>query len=112
MGRFVIRRALFGLVVLFVISFAVFLLFFVVAPGDKAGNFCGRGCTPERLAQIRALYHLDQPWYDQYLLYVKRLVLHADPGYSFNNAQPVRAIIIDRAPITMSLALGAAVVWL
>ena len=112
MGRFVLRRALFGLVVMAVISFAVFVLFFVVAPGDKAGNFCGRGCTPERLEQIRALYHLDEPWPSQYVLYVKRLVLHGDLGYSFNNAQPVRTIIIDRAPITMSLALGAAVVWL
>jgi peptide/nickel transport system permease protein len=112
MGRFIIRRALFGLVVLFIISFAVFLLFFVVAPGDKAGNFCGKNCTPARLAQIRALYHLDQPWPSQYLLYLKRLVLHGDLGYSFTNQQPVRALIFDRAPITASLALGAAVVWL
>jgi len=112
MGRFIVRRALFGLLVLAVISFAVFLLFFVVAPGDKAGNFCGKGCTPERLAQIRALYHLDQPWPSQYLLYVKRLVLHGDLGYSFTNQTPVRSIIFDRAPATASLALGAAVVWL
>src|SRR3954467_501036 len=112
MGRFIVRRALFGVLVLAVISFAVFLLFFVVAPGDVAGNFCGKGCTPERLAQIRALYHLDQPWYDQYVLYVKRLVLHGDLGYSFTNAQSVRGIIISRAPATISLALGAAVVWL
>jgi peptide/nickel transport system permease protein len=112
MGRFIVRRALFGILVLAIISFAVFLLFFVVAPGDKAGNFCGKNCTPERLAQIRALYHLDQPWYDQYVLYVKRLVLHGDLGFSFTNQTPVRDIIFDRAPITASLALGAAVVWL
>src|SRR6476469_3717480 len=112
MGRFIVRRALFGLLVLVIISFAVFMRFFVIAPGDKAGNCCGKGCTPERLAQIRALYHLDQPWYDQYVLYVKRLVLHGDLGYSFTNQQPVRALIFDRAPITASLALGAAVVWL
>jgi peptide/nickel transport system permease protein len=112
MGRFIVRRALFGLVVLAIISFAVFVLFFVVAPGDKAGNFCGKNCTPERLAQIRALYHLDQPWPEQYLLYVKRLVLHGDLGYSFTNQTPVRSIIFERAPATASLALGAAVVWL
>jgi peptide/nickel transport system permease protein len=112
MGRFILRRALFGVVVLAIISFAVFILFFVVAPGDKAANFCGKGCTPERLAQINKLYHLDQSWYSQYWLYVKRLVLHFDLGYSFNNQQPVRAIIFDRAPATASLALGAAVVWL
>ena len=112
MGRFIVRRALFGILVLLIISFAVFVLFFVVAPGDPAGNFCGKNCTPERLAQIRALYHLDQPWYDQYLLYVKRLVFHFDLGYSFTNQTPVRSIIFDRAPATASLALGAAVVWL
>jgi peptide/nickel transport system permease protein len=112
MGRFIVRRALFGILVLLIISFAVFVLFFVVAPGDPAGNFCGKNCTPERLAQIRALYHLDQPWYDQYFLYVKRLVLHFDLGFSFTNQTPVRDIIFDRAPATASLALGAAVVWL
>jgi peptide/nickel transport system permease protein len=112
MGRFILRRTLFAIVVLAVISLAVFLLFFVVAPGDKAGNFCGRGCTPERLAQIRARYHLDQSWPSQYWLYLKRLVLHGDLGYSFANQTPVRNIIFDRAPATASLALGAAVVWL
>ncbi len=112
MGRFVVRRAMFGVLVLAIISLAVFLLFFVVAPGDKAANFCGRGCTPERLVQIRALYHLDQPWPSQYLLYVKRLVLHFDLGYSFTNQTPVRDIIFQRAPATASLAFGAAVVWL
>src|SRR5690349_17594532 len=112
MGRFIIRRALFGVLVLLIISFAVFVLFFVVAPGDPAGNFCGKNCTPERLAQIRALYHLDQPWYDQYLLYVRRLAFHFDLGFSFTNQESVRSIIFDRAPATASLALGAAVVWL
>src|SRR5687768_16274736 len=112
MGRFIVRRALFGALVLLIISFAVFLLFFVVAPGDKAANFCGRNCTPERLAQIRALYHLDEPWPQQYLLYLKRLVFDFDLGFSFANQEPVRGLIFDRAPATASLALGAAVVWL
>ena len=112
MGRFIIRRALFGVLVLLIISFAVFVLFFLVAPGDPAANFAGRNPTPERLEQIRERYNLNEPWYEQYQLYVTRLVTKGDLGYSFANETPVRDIILDRAPATASLALGAAVVWL
>src|SRR5919107_3365442 len=112
MGRFIIRRAMFGILVLLIISFAVFVLFFVVAPGDPAANFAGKNPTPERLQQIRERYDLDKPWYSQYKLYVTRLVTKGDLGYSFANETPVRDIIFDRAPATASLALGAAVVWL
>lgn len=112
MGRFIVRRLMFGSLVLLIISFAVFVLFFLVAPGDPAGNFCGKNCTPERLVQIRALYNLDEPWYVQFYMYLERLVLHFDFGYSFTNGTSVREIIFDRAPITASLAFGAAVVWL
>lgn len=112
MGRFIARRLLFAALVLWIISVVVFLLFFVVAPGDVAGNFCGRNCTPERLAQIRERYGLDDPIVQQYLSYLGRLITDFDLGYSFTNEQPVRDIILDRAPVTASLAVGAATVWL
>lgn len=111
MGRFIIRRALFGFLVLFVISLAVFVLFFVVAPGDPAANFVGKNPSPEQIQQARVKYNLDKSVPQQYLLYVGRL-FQGDLGYSFRNEEPVRKTLQDRLPITASLALGAAVVWL
>lgn len=111
MGRFIVRRTLFGIVVLFVISVAVFVLFFVVAPGDPAANFVGKNPTPDQIQLARVKYGLDKPVYEQYLRYTGRL-LHGDLGYSFRNDEPVRKTLLDRLPITASLALGAAVVWL
>ncbi|MDP9100713.1 MAG: ABC transporter permease [Actinomycetota bacterium] len=111
MGRFILRRALFGLVVLFVISVAVFVLFFVVAPGDPAANFVGKNPTVEQIQQARVRYGLDKPIYVQYGKYVSGLV-QGNLGYSFRNEEPVTKTLLARLPITASLALGAAVVWL
>ncbi len=111
MGRFILRRALFGLIVLFVISVAVFVLFFVVAPGDVAANFVGKNPTPEQIQQAKVRYGLDKPVYVQYFKYVSGLV-QGNLGYSFRNEEPVTKTLLDRLPITASLALGAAVVWL
>ena len=111
MGRFIVRRALFGLLVLFIISLAVFVLFFVVAPGDPAANFVGKNPSPEQIQQARVKYNLDKPVPEQYLLYVNRLV-HGDLGYSFRNEEPVLSTLEARLPITASLAIGGAIVWL
>jgi peptide/nickel transport system permease protein len=111
MGRFIVRRLLFGVVVLLVISFAVFALFFLVAPGDPAANFVGRGATEQSIQEARERYGLDKPWYQQYAQYVGRLV-QGDLGFSFRNREPVRDTLIDRLPVTASLAGGAAALWL
>ncbi len=111
MGRFVVRRLLFGVIVLLVISFAVFALFFLVAPGDPAANFVGRGATEQSIQEARIRYGLDKPWYEQYAQYVGRLA-KGDLGYSFRNREPVRNTLIDRLPVTASLAGGAALLWL
>ena len=111
MGRFILRRLLFGVVVLFVMSLAVFILFFVVAPGDPAANFVGRTPTPEQIEQAKERYGLDKPVPEQYVRYVGRL-FKGDLGFSFRNREPVRDTLLARLPATASLALGAAVVWL
>jgi peptide/nickel transport system permease protein len=111
MLRFLARRLLAGAAVLFVISVAVFVLFFVVAPGDPAANFVGRGATPQQIEMARARYGLDQPVYVQYAKYAGGL-LHGDLGFSFRNAEPVRKTLLTRLPATASLAVGSAVLWL
>jgi peptide/nickel transport system permease protein len=111
MLRFLGRRVLAGAVVLFVISLAVFVLFFVLAPGDPAANFVGRGATPQQIEMARVRYGLDQPAYVQYLKYAGGL-LHGDLGFSFRNAEPVTQTLLSRLPATASLAVGAAALWL
>jgi peptide/nickel transport system permease protein len=110
MTRFVIRRLLLGVLVLFVVSVAVFAIFF--AGGDPAPRFCGKTCTPDRLALVRKRLYLDHSLISQYWHYLHGLVIDHNLGYSFASSRSVNSIIESGLPATASLALGAAVVWL
>ena len=112
MGRFVIRRLLWALVLLVVVTFLTFMIFYLFPSADPAVLRAGRQPNPELVAQIRHNLGLDNPWYQQYFDYMKQLVLHADFGYSFQNNISVRQQIFDRLPATISLAVGAAVIFL
>jgi len=110
MGRFVLTRVVLGLVVLWIMTLVVFLMFFV-APHNVASLIAGRQATPETVALVKHRLGLDQPVLTQYRHYMWRLV-HGNLGYSFYNSSPVRSLIWARVPVTFSLALGGAVLWL
>jgi peptide/nickel transport system permease protein len=110
MTRFLLRRAVHGIVLIWVISMLVFGLFFL-APGDVARRMAGRQATPETVALIRYRLGLDQPIWQQYGKFVWR-VLHGDLGYDYYHQIPVSQIIVDAFPKTLSLVLGAAVLWM
>jgi peptide/nickel transport system permease protein len=112
MGRFVIRRLLWAVVLLFVVSFITFVIFYLFPSADPAVLRAGRQPNPELVKQIRHNLGLDNPWYQQYFDYMKQLVLHGDLGYSFQNNISVRQQIFDRLPATISLSVGAAVIFL
>jgi peptide/nickel transport system permease protein len=99
-------------VLLFVVSFITFLMFVVMPSADPALLRAGRQPTPELVASIRETLGLDKPWYHQYYVYMRELVLHFDFGYSYQNNVAVRETLLDRLPATASLAIGGAVVWL
>ena len=86
MARFLVRRLLFGLLVLWITSGAVFLLFFV-APHDPARLIAGRLATPQTVALVNHRLGLDRPLLDQYGGFVWR-VLHGDLGYSYYSSRP------------------------
>jgi peptide/nickel transport system permease protein len=125
-GRYVIRRLIWTAFVLLVVTFLTFVIFYVLPAGDPALRFAGNRPTPEVIAEIREQLGLDRSLPEQYGLFVKRLVLgDADQcptgisgcgwpglGVSYDSRTSVRQEIIDRAPRTLSLAFGAAVVWL
>ena len=125
MLRFLIRRILSAILIVAVVSVVTFFLFFAV-PGDPARLSCGKLCTPARLAEIKSNMGLDKPLIVQYGEYMKGIVAGrevsegGDPrpcpapcfGYSFTTHQPVWDTFTDRFPATLSLALGAAVLFL
>jgi peptide/nickel transport system permease protein len=107
---FLLRRIALGVVVLWAITTVVFVMFFV-APAHVAQLIAGRQATPETVALVSQRRGLDRPLLTQYLDYLWRL-LHGDLGYSYYNSTPVTTLIGQRVPVTASLALGAAVLWL
>jgi peptide/nickel transport system permease protein len=109
---FIVRRLLWAALLLLVVSFITFVVFNVLPSADPALLRAGRNPSPEVVQAIRENLGLDKPWYAQYGIYVKNLVLHFDFGYSYQNNVAVRQTIFDRLPATASLAIGGAVVWL
>jgi peptide/nickel transport system permease protein len=108
-SRFLLRRVLFGILVLLIVSLVVFILFFVSS--DPARTFCGKTCTPDRLLIIKRRLHLDQSYPAQYWYFLKQLA-HGNLGFSFQSQQSVNSILKQGLPATASLAIGAAILWL
>jgi peptide/nickel transport system permease protein len=111
-ARFLIRRTFQGLLVLWLMTLTVFGIFFV-GPGPKfvARVLAGRQATPQTVALIAHRLHLDQPWYVQYWHFLVGL-MHGNLGYDYYNNQPVLKVILSALPITLSLVVGAAALWL
>ncbi len=103
MGKYIVRRLLWMVVVLFFVSLITFLLAFAV-PGDPAKSIAGTHATPEILARIRHTLGLDEPIWRQYGLYLWHLV-HGDMGYSYETQLPVATAILQRFPATVLVAM-------
>ena len=97
---------------LLIVSFLTFAIFYLFPSADPASLRAGRSATPQLVAQIRHQLGLDQPFYEQYWIYMKGIVLHFDLGFSYQNDESVRTQILSRLPATVSLAAGAFVVWI
>jgi peptide/nickel transport system permease protein len=112
MTKYIIRRLLWVIVLLFLVSLLTFVIFYLLPSSDPALLRAGRQPNPALVAQIRHNLGLDKAWYTQYYDYMKRLVLHFDFGYSYQSNVSVKSLIFSRLPATISLAVGAAVIWL
>jgi peptide/nickel transport system permease protein len=111
MFAFIVRR-LFGLVVvLFAISVLTFLIFFATPGVDPARQLAGRNPDPTTIAHIKHQFGLDRPLPVQYVLMMKRLFISRDLVSYGNQALQVVPAILDAAPVTFSLVIGAAVLW-
>ena len=112
MGTYIIRRILWGIVLIILVSALTFLFFNVFPSADPAVLRAGRNGSPQTIAYIRHELGLDKPVYVQFFNYMKGIFLHFNFGYSFYSGASVLGLIKDRLPATISLTVGAAVLWL
>jgi peptide/nickel transport system permease protein len=112
MIRFLIRRIVAGILVLWVVATLSFFLFFVAVPeGVVAHNLAGRAATPQVIHQVERNLGLNQPKIVQYGHYLYHL-LHGNLGYSYYSQEPVTTILKQALPATLSVVVGGVVLWL
>lgn len=132
MIAYIIRRLFLAFVLLFVISAVAFSIFFYIpriagaTADDLASRYVGKSAGAEQIHETAVKLGFTDPVYVQYGRYVKGIFAGADYdtgptqvhcpapclGYSFINQNPVWPDLLDRMPVTLSLAVGAAVLWL
>ncbi len=129
---FIIRRLILTVFLLLLVSMITFAIFFLVprlagqTSYQLAAQYVGRNPIPSEIKAVEAKLGLNAPLYLQYGRFVKGIVfgVHYSAGtdvsycpfpcfgYSFRNQQPVWPQLISDAPVTLSLAIGASVLWL
>src|SRR5688500_9749666 len=122
MGAYIIRRLLKMAFVLWLITVVVFLLFYLL-PNDPVLGIVDRGCNTACRESVIEKYHFDDPLPVRYwpFLYrgpstagIESGLSHWPPsfGASYQSKQPVTDELVKRVPVTFSLAIGSAVIWL
>ena len=106
MARFIVRRLLVAIPVLFGLSVILFLFLRLLPGGGPAEAILGQHATPELVAQINATEGFDKPLYTQYLTYLSRL-LQGDFGSSLIDGRQVADTFLIRFPGTIELTMGA-----
>jgi peptide/nickel transport system permease protein len=107
----VLRRLIQMAFVMFGISVLVFLIFFATPGADPASRIAGRNASPEILAAVRKSFGLDQPLFIQYLAMMKKLFITGDLTSFVNRGWKVVPAVLDTVPVTLSLVIGGAVLW-
>jgi peptide/nickel transport system permease protein len=108
---FCVRRLISMAFVLVAISVLTYLIFFATPGVDPATRIAGRNATPATLAAVRHDFGLDRPAPVQYVLMMKKLFVTRDLTSFVNRGNRVVPQITAAAPVTLSLVLGAAVLW-
>ncbi|WP_416964052.1 ABC transporter permease [Streptomyces sp. Agncl-13] len=112
MLRFIVKRFASALLVMFAISVLVFLIFFATPGVDPAARIAGRNADPATLAQVRHSFGLDRPMPIRYLLMMRHLLIDRDLESFVNRGSRVIPQIVQATPVTLSLVIGAALIWM
>jgi peptide/nickel transport system permease protein len=111
MLRFFARRLVSMVFVLFSISVLAFLIFFATPGVDPAARIAGKNADQATLKAVRHDFGLDRPMPVQYALMMKKLFITRDLTSFVNRGAKVIPQVTEAAPVTLSLVLGAAVIW-
>ena len=118
MLRYIARRALFGVLVLIVVSVVTFLIFIKLPSADPVLRIVGRHPSEQLLTLVRHRLGLDRSVWVQYWNFARGLIplpgffLDKDVYFSYANSIAVKTELWQRAPITATLAIGSAVIWI
>jgi peptide/nickel transport system permease protein len=112
MARYVIRRLLWGLLMLVIVAALTFILFRVIPTGNPAVLRAGRDPQPKLIHEIEHVLGLDKSLPTQFWDFLKGVFLHFEFGYSYYNQESVIDLIKERLPATISLTIGAVVLWI
>jgi peptide/nickel transport system permease protein len=99
-------------VLLILVSALTFVFFYIFPSADPAILRAGRNSSPQQIAYIRKELGLNLPLYTQFFHYMRNIFLHFNFGYSYYTGASVLSLIKDRFPPTLSLTVGAVVLWL
>jgi peptide/nickel transport system permease protein len=97
--------------VMFGISVLVFLIFFATPGADPASRIAGRNASRAVLEAVRKSFGFDQPIYIQYLSMMKRIFITGDLTSFVNRGWKVVPAVLDTVPVTLSLVIGGAILW-
>jgi peptide/nickel transport system permease protein len=111
-ATYIIRRVLWGIVLIIMVSALTFLFFNILPSANPAQLRAGQHSDPKTIAHIAHELGIDKPIYTQFFDYMKNILFHFNFGYSFYSGASVLSLIKDRLPATLSLTGGAAVIWL
>ena len=117
MMLYIARRLVWTVVVVFCVLAITFAVFYLLPAGDPALRFAGKSPTAREIAQIHNRLGLDKPWYVQFGKFSERFFIgdkYGWPGlgYTYAGQTSVKSLIIARAPRTLFLIAGAAILWL
>jgi peptide/nickel transport system permease protein len=112
MTLYIIRRVLWGILLLIGVTALMFVLFRILPTGDPARLRAGRNASPQVIADIRRDLGLDKSLPAQFWIYMKDVFLHFNLGYSYYSNAPVRGLIAERLGATLSLMAGASFIWI
>jgi peptide/nickel transport system permease protein len=112
MFRYLVRRVLWAILLFMVITFVTFVIFFM-GPQDPARAQCGGDQARQScLVLVTQKLGLDKPLYVQYGKFLDRLIIHQDLGTSYASGQSINQEIGQAVPITASLVIGGAILWM
>ncbi len=111
MFRYLVRRILWAVVLFVAVTIVSFVIFFIV-PVEPARLIAGPQAPPDAVERAKKAYHLDDPVWKQYLRFMKTLVVDGSLGKSLATRQKVNDVVRAAAPVTISLVIGGAILWM